>query len=54
MNIEIVESTNSGSEQARGIYHDVKEVKNEFENFLKCHGTHFDDYDIFQCGFLNN
>ena len=27
MNIEIVESTNSGSEQAIGIYHDVKEVK---------------------------
>ena len=54
MNIEIVESTNSVSEQARGIYHDVKEVKKEFENFLKCHGTHFDDYDIFQCRFLNN
>ena len=34
MNIEIVESTNSGSEQARGIYHDVKEVKKKnFKTF---------------------
>lgn len=53
MTIEILKSTNGGSDNSRGIYHDIKEVKKEFENFLKCHGTRFDDYDSFHCRFVN-
>lgn len=53
MNIEILKSTNGGSDQSRGIYHDISDVKKEFNDFLKCHGTRFDDYDEFHCRFVN-
>ena len=51
---KVSKAINGGITQVTGECSSIKDIEKEFSNFLKNHGTHFEDYNEFHCRFAND